>query len=197
MMIYKTILTTGLTRCTAPILALVVLSLSVMLGGIARSNPVIDPTDTIEVFLGAGDELDQDSIDLAHDEGFTLVYYKIGALETLKKDINENATRIFQSSIDAVKNDLDGDYQHLSDDERTQLVIQDYEKHNGSVQRLKNVLVTPQMREKYRRAFEDLQYANSHGIRVEDLPALMFNGTVYKNTLDIDKILDGIDDDSK
>jgi len=32
---------------------------------------------------------------------------------------------------------------------------------------------------------------------VADLPALMFNGTVYKNTLDINKILDEIDDDSQ
>ena len=164
---------------------------------VASANPVIDSTDTIEVFLDATDEMDQDSIDLAHDEGFTLVYYKISALETIKKEINKNATRVFQPSIDAVKNELDGDYKNLSDDERTALVIKDYEKHNGSIQKLKNVLVTPAMRERYRRAFEDLQYANSHGIRVADLPALMFNGTVYKNTLDINKILDDIDDDSQ
>lgn len=149
---------------------------------------------TIEVFIQNITYIQEVDKDLAHEEGFTLIYYDLGAQERIEKQISTNAQKTFQDSIDTVSDSMnENEFLQLNEGVRNQLILDNYEKHKGEIAKLKDTLFTPSMRDKYQRALDDQQYASEHGIHKEDLPALLFNNHVYQHTLDINKVIDGID----
>ena len=152
---------------------------------------------TIEIFLSQKNKalLDNEAVKRAHEAGITLVYYYLDNLESLNDIINKNAQQLLQDSIDNAMADMgESGFAKLSGDGRTRIIIIDYKKHNGDVNKLKDTLFPKQLREKYRRAYQDTKYAQDHGIQMGDLPALLFDGNIYKKTLDLGKILDGAED---
>lgn len=136
--------------------------------------------DTIEVFTKHDTPINGSNE--AKEKGHSVIIYYMDGVEFIQDKLAQRANKKLQSIIaDLEKKEGLEKLVQMTEFERNQLLLNRLKRANINPQSLSQSLVTPNDREQIKKAFQDLIYAENHGVTEMMLPAVIFRGRLYQN----------------
>ena len=165
-------------------------SLLLVLCGWIAATPVW--ADTVEIFLLKAQDNRIENLDLASEQGHTITYYYLDAQQEiedrLSKEVDVALSRIFKSLSEQLSN---AELSALGDEGITKRVMELVATDAEFLQQvdvMKSVANDPDIKAALIRANEDKQRAQTVGVLLHELPAVVFKESKFSNVSDLQSV---------
>lgn len=166
-------------------------SLLLVLCGWIAATPVW--ADTVEIYLLKAQDNRIENLDLASEQGHTITYYYLDAQQEiedmLSKEVEAALSRLFKSLTDELSQ---AELSALGDDGITQRVMELVATDSEFIEQadvMKSVANDPDIKAGLIRANEDKQRAQTVGVLLHELPAVVFKERKFNNVSDLQSVL--------
>ena len=166
-------------------------SLLLVLCGWIAATPVW--ADTVEIFLLKAQDNLIENLDLASEQGHTITYYFLDAQQEiedqLSKEVEAALSRLFKSLTDELSQ---AELSALGDEGITKRVMELVATDSEFIEQadvMKSVANDPDIKAALIRANEDKQRAQTVGVLMNELPAVVFKERKFSNVSDLQSVL--------